>query len=341
MKTETHNLIISCAELYAGRVDKWLEVYHKGLDSVIEHISKFQGVKSHIGVSDISGSLGYIHASLIISDLTTLAIGGERERMIKICPDLAGAKITIPNEIIAKEGIDINSAWVSVGYINGSSKPVIRLVRSLRPAIKQGRILIRPDRIAIFKKGDGNFHSIGCEPDCNKMDWIVSDQDRKQGLLPVKVVSEKSVDLDISVPYLKNISTEKFIKILDENQDCIKTLRSAVHNVVKDVRSLSASEIRDIRYDVIDQKLEELERAYKRITQSSKLRVGAAAIGAVTLSLSAIVAGPDGMAINSLLGMGGLGLLGVQYADYREKLNYLRDNPFYLFWKAREGKKSP
>lgn len=332
---------MSCSELYSGRVDKWLEIYHSGLDSVIEHISKFQGLKSHIGVSDIDGSLGYIHASMVISDLTTLAVSGQGERKIRICPDLAGAKITVPNKIIAEQGIDINSPWKSVGYMHGSSKHVIKLIRSLRPAIKNGSILIRPDRIAIFKKADGSFHSIGCDPDCSKMDWIVSDQDRVQEILPVKVVSDRNLDLDISVPYLKNISTDKFIKVLDENQDCIKSLRSALRNVVKDAQSLSASELRDIRYDGIDPRLEELERAYKRIVRSSRIKVGSVAIGTVTASLSAIVAGVDGMAINSLLGMGGLGLLGKQYADYREKLDYLRDNSFYLFWKVREDSEVP
>jgi hypothetical protein len=153
------------------------------------------------------------------------------------------------------------------------------------------------------------------------------------GTIPIKVHSEKSVDIDLSVPYLSNISTEKFVGILNEHSDCIASIRAAIAKVVKNLPGLTASDLNEARRGEIEPRLEELKRSFDRAIRSSKLRIGAATVATVGMSLAAIAGSPDGLAINSALGMTGLGLLASQYSDYRDKLAFLKDNPYYLFWK--------
>jgi hypothetical protein len=325
----------SYSNLYKGDVSKWLDEYHTALPNVIKYVTEYQGIKTHLCISDLRNATPFINASLIISDLTSLAIRGKGQSVIKICPDLVGAKISIPNKIIAEQGIDLNTNWKNVGYMQCSEKRAKMLLRELRPAIKSNRIIIRPDRIAIFKKPDNNFHAVNCDPDCNQLEWIVSDQDKSNKIYPIKIVSEKSVDIDLTIPYVSNIETDKFIAILDQNKDCISSIRAALSSAAKNIKNKSASELNDIRRDVIDPKLAELERSFKRIVKTSGIKIAAPGIATIAISLSAVVVGPDGLALNSLLGMGGFGLLMTQYADYKEKLDYLKDNPYYLFWKMK------
>lgn len=170
--------------LFNGKVGEWLDDYHSSLTDVISYVKNHPGIVTHLVISDLNVCSPYINASLIISDLTSIAIRGNGERVIKICPDLAGAKITIPNRIIAEQGIDISTNWSNVGYMQSSEKKARLLVRELKPAIKENKIILRPDRIALFKKGNQGFHAVHCDPDCSQLDWIVSDQDKNSNILP-------------------------------------------------------------------------------------------------------------------------------------------------------------
>lgn len=336
MSDSNNDQLPSYSSLFKGDVSKWLDDYHAALPNVIAFVNNHSGVKTHIGIIDLKNAIPYIHASLIISDLTSLSIMGLGEKVVKICPDLVGAKITIPNKVILEQGIDINTNWKSVGYVQSSEKKAKMLARDLKPALRSKQAIIRPTRIALFKMPDGSFHAINCDPDCSKMEWIVSDQDKPNTVLPVKIVSEKSADIDLSVPYLTNTSTENFLSILRMNEDCISAIRVALSEATRNLENRSASDLIEIRRGIIDPKLEELKRAFHRIIKTSTIRIGAASVAAITLSLSAIAAGQDGLALNSVLGMGGFGLLATQYADYKDKLLYLKDNPFYLFWKMNK-----
>lgn len=319
--------------LFKGDFGRFIDFYHEELDDVIEFVKNYQGSKSYFGISELTSSLPHLHACMALSDLTTLTISGQGQQTFKLVQEAKGVRITIPNHLIVSENIPIGSDWRNVGYWQPSTKAVIKFIRALKPAINSGRILVRPSRVALFKASDGNFRGVQVEPDAKKMDWIASEQDRVQGTLPFKVITDRPGDLELAVPYLSGIETGEYVKILEDNTDCIKNLRSGVKRAVG-LKELNASELKDIRNDIIDPALAELERSYKRITSVARTKLTGTAVGLVSVSLSAIITDQGGVAIPALLGAGGFGLLSNQMADYREKLAILRDNPYYLFWKA-------
>jgi hypothetical protein len=69
--------------------------------------------------------------------------------------------------------------------------------------------------------------------------------------------------------------------------------------------------------------------------QVRALRVGGAAVGAVTIALTAAATQPLSTALQALLGGGGMGLLAKEYADYRNELATLKENPWYFAWRLR------
>lgn len=328
---------LSYQNLFRGDVGKWLEDYHASLPDVIRYVQNFEGLKSHIGINSLRSATPYLHAALLLSDLTSISISDPDKKTIKICPDLAGSKITIPNAVIVKQNIDINTDWKNVGYTQSSNKAAKLFVKEIKPALLSGEAIIRPDRIAMFKKSDGNFDVVNCEPDCSKYEWIVPEHKMKDNSLPVKVLSDRIDEISLSLPYLKNISTIDFLQVLKRNNDCISTIRAALREATRDIHTKSEAEFRDIRADVIDPKLEELKRSFKRIIRASSIRIAATGVGTITASLTAAAVGIDGMALNSILGLGGFGLLAKEFAGYSEKLAYLKDNPFYLFWRMKVG----
>jgi hypothetical protein len=92
-----------------------------------------------------------------------------------------------------------------------------------------------------------------------------------------------------------------------------------------------------IKGDLIEPQVDALTRALHRAIHVRAVRIAGAAVGAVTIALTAVASQPLSAAVQAVLGAGGAGLLAKEYADYENELLTLRDNPWHFAWRLRES----
>jgi hypothetical protein len=163
----------------------------------------------------------------------------------------------------------------------------------------------------------------------------VSGESQSLGELPIKVETDGSVPFDLAIPYLRGIPFSDLVLILDDAADTILNLRRGIQKALTQYPKSEPNTIVEFRRDVIDPELETLESSFKKVAASHKYSIGGAIVGSVGLALSAIMTGGATGLITGLLGAGGVGLIGKEYSAYRTKLEEMKENPFYLFWRAK------
>jgi hypothetical protein len=138
------------------------------------------------------------------------------------------------------------------------------------------------------------------------------------------------------IPYLKNISFERLTDVLDDSaSDTVLNLRRAIRKGIKEQGAKDLRTIAEFKSDVIDPEIEALERAFKKARATYRVSLGAAAIGFIGLSLSAVIGTSQAAVVSGLLGGGGIVAGAKEFSAFLEKIESMKDNPFYLFWRAK------
>jgi len=254
-------------------------------------------------------------------------------------------KIKIPDYLKDRiiENISISKF---VPFYVGLKKEGIELFYDrLEPLLESGKILYRPYRtlwkLIDEKKGvsEGNIDVFPIDFLSTNDNWEISDFYSNQKVLHSINFSKDSIyreQVEISIPYITNISIQDFNKILDDENDTLLNLRSALKQLIVNVKNKEGNHY-EIKRDLIDPEIEKLKRQFTLISRIHKFKVA----GATVLSTSALLISLfDVTPISGLytllgLGAGTSGFIRNE-ADYQEKLAKLKDNPYYLLWKLKK-----
>jgi hypothetical protein len=149
--------------------------------------------------------------------------------------------------------------------------------------------------------------------------------------------------MGIQIPSMAQFSLSEFRAFLQSEGDTVVTFRAAIRKAINEAANYSPakapqnsirSAITQIRGDVIEPALAQLNIKHENILRTKKLSVGAASASAVTLSL-AMLANPTLTAAVALVGGSGLLASMREFEDYKKQLGALRENPWHLLWKLR------
>jgi hypothetical protein len=322
------------AELRAGNLEGYGRTYIRHINEVNSFVKNVSGVKSALKTSDMTAAEDMLRASVVLSDLTTLTIEGGTALKITI-PQEPGKIVQLSAAEIEKYKIDPAKTEFCVGIVQPAEKQHIAFYKQCLPLIKRGRLFIRPKRVALIRMGENHWEGLDVEPDADDNTWIVSGESQSLGELPIKVETDGSVPFDLAIPYLRGIPFSDLVLILDDAADTILNLRRGIQKALTQYPKSEPNTIVEFRRDVIDPELETLESSFKKVAASHKYSIGGAIVGSVGLALSAIMTGGATGLITGLLGAGGVGLIGKEYSAYRTKLEEMKENPFYLFWRAK------
>jgi hypothetical protein len=202
--------------------------------------------------------------------------------------------------------------------------------------------LIQPDRALFYltneKTDDGGrqWHGLNVSQFSPLEDWeIVEEQVSRP--IPISFESNDHLDqsamFEITIPYLEGVSFDDLSKILDDEGDLVSGVRQSIKQAISECGDYVDPRI--VVKDIIDPKVDALNRKFKSTINSHAFRIAGAAVGTVALAYTAVTTAGISSAVATVCGSGGLGLLGNEFSSYREKINSLKDDPHYFLWRCK------
>jgi hypothetical protein len=322
------------ADIRSGNLEAYGATYISHLSEVNNLVRNFSGLKTALNASDLAGAEDLIRASVVLSDLTTLTLQGGEVLNITF-PRGKTFNVAFPREFKEKYKLGPAGPAIGLGLVQPIDKQHVSFVKSCLPLIEQGRLLLRPPRIALVRTGERHWRTFEVEPDAKDDTWIVSRETQSMGTIPVKVETEGRIPFDLALPYLHRVPYADLARILEDAGDTVLNLRRGIRKALAERSTADPEATAEFRRDVIDPELEALERAFKKAVASHRYKIGGAVVGVVGLSLSALITGGTTAVVSGLLGAGGFGLVAKEYGAFRSKLEEMKDHPFYLFWRAK------
>lgn len=328
----------------------FVHFYMQEQQSILDELSRNPDLKTEFKCRNYDTYHDWVKFSIIFSDITSLNLGLGKGGSIVLPNELKnGLSLTFPFDIPEEMKSKIKKGEVSPGYTTPSNEELSSIVDTLEPLIDAGKILIRPERIILYPEtdrheGEGRSWKIfSIDPNSPAQNWLVIEESLEQKLLPIqagKVNPEYEDQLfDISLPYLDGIDFKNLSKIVHDEQDHLNSLRAAIKKSIAESKN-NINSVSDISNDIIKPEISKINKRFKAISQIHSLRISGACISTATLSLVALNTNGWVAAIASFLGAGGLGLIANEYSEYIKSKNDVTDNPYYLFWRLKNSKKS-
>ena len=317
-----------------GDIQGYASAYMKSINKLNDHIGKLDGVKTAITVNMLEGVNDLIRASVVLSDLTTLTLARGRSATVVLSLE-DDRTVTLPTMYLNKCNINPDDIRCHIGVWQCHEGAYISFYKEVLPLLEKGWLVIRPPRVAFIKTGDRSWQVFDVEPNSQDDNWIVSGESQDFGEIPLRIINIGDIPLDLVIPYIRNIPYGEFTKILEDSSDTLINLRRGLRDAISNISMLDQKDVAEMRRDIIEPNIENLERHYKKALAAHKSTITGASIGLIGLSLSAILTGGPTAVISGLLGTGGISYLGKEYSEFRRKLEEMKDDPFYLFWRAK------
>lgn len=329
----------------------YISVYQKNIKKILPILADNRILKSHIKTKEIDHAMSLLRFSLVFNDLSFMTYTGS-EKVDLIVLDQEWLRKNIGDEVIintSKEkldslGIDYRNDYVAPMFMYPKGYEIDRLALELQPFIKNGKMLILPERMVMFynKDSEGRMYwKTLTISELSKLEqWeLVYEQESR----PIPLIDQfndqiKYKDLfEITIPYLEGVSFKNLSKILEDDGDLISSLRASIKIAIENCKKGDDPNV--IARDVIEPKVDQINRKFHSIINSYSFRIAGAAIGTVVLAYSAAITTGLSSSIATTFGSGGLGILGREYSSFKEKMNTLKENPYYFLWRCKKLRK--
>jgi hypothetical protein len=331
----------------------YMQSYMSNIKDIFPLITDSRILKSHIKSKKLSSIESLLRFSLIFNDLSLVTCDGGKELAMswlqqKWFEDNFGvesASISVSTERMSELGIDPNNASINPAFIFPSGDEADILVNELQPFIERERLLIQPSRsLFLFKEnsdGERTWEGIKVNQFSPIEQWEIAEEASSRPI-PIQFTNNdhlnQSALFEITIPYLEGVPFSDLAKILDDEGDLVSGLRSSIKEAIGEVTDDTDPNV--IARDVIDPKIDILNRKLKSLISSYAFKVGGAALGTVVLAYTSVATSGVSSAIATVCGSGGIGLLGKEYSAYKEQQNKLKEDPFYFLWKCKKTSKA-
>lgn len=141
----------------------------------------------------------------------------------------------------------------------------------------------------------------------------------------------------LSIPYIDNVPLSVLGEVLADEGESLRAFRRAMDRVVEDMEAAAdpataAAELRRLKRDLLEDELDKLKDACRRITRMRSLSAVGAGVATGAISLAAAF----GMAVPEVI-MGAAGGLTTALAEVwqtAEEKKQVRKSPVYWLWKV-------
>jgi hypothetical protein len=152
--------------------------------------------------------------------------------------------------------------------------------------------------------------------------------------------------LSYALPTLENVSLRELCAINDAEEEHLAGFRAALRAGLTSymaplARDADESALRRaatrLRVEVIDPEVAVLGQTLRAITQTRAMRAAGAALGAVSMTLTAFSIGGAAAALSGILANGATALFVKEVAEWRGELLAAKQKPWYLAWRLSKG----
>lgn len=322
----------------------FLYAFLKAEDQITHLLKSFDGIKSEIYLQNIDNRLNELLGfSSLFSDIILLNTAPSPihpSHMMFFEPQhelFRERQVTIPQAYLNETGIDPRSFFPCYSYRNNEeTKDLFTKYKSL---IKTDRLLVRPLRSLYVSRGPDNNIIYYVNPNTDNDHWYIDDKKQYDF-----VTIDNGIDLqnlnklfEITVPFISGIDFEKLSTILQNESVLLSIFRSELKKTITGI-STNQQSPKEFTQDILRPEIDKLERKFKKIQSSHRLGVG---VSVGTFSLSLVLGTLVGANIlQSLAGgipavAGGL-IMGEK--NHKDKIDELKDNPYYLLWQIKRTK---
>lgn len=346
-----HNLSKTCD----SGVSAYSKEYLNAIKNIFSTVSNPNLLKSHIKTNNFSDSESLLRFSLVFNDLSLLTMNGSnklniimlQQQWFKDNFESNNTTITVSTNLLNDLGINLTQTQILPGLIFPDGNSVDNILKELSPFIERGKLLIQPDRSLFYLKdelteeGNKQWHGLNVNQFSALNDWEILEEQESRPI-PISYgntdhLNQKSM-FEITIPYLEGISFKELAKILDDEGDLVSGVRQSIKQAIEECGSDDVDP-RIIIKDIIDPKVDALNRKFKSTVNSRAFRIAGAGVGTVVLAYTAASTMGLPSAAATLFGSGGLGLLGREYSDYKDHINTIKDDPYYFFWRCKNIQK--
>ena len=288
--------------------------------------------------------------ALLFSDVVLISAAAIRDRMHgTFFQHTKEYEYTLPLELLEK----IKGKQILPALFYADKDVLKRWFDDAEALVTAGQLIYLPERVVMVGESQpSGTISWNAEHLDNTGAWrlmkpYLPPQQNSNSLVTVEsdtVVLPDAADLmGIEIPAMAQFSLGEFRDFLQSEGDTVVTFRAAIRKAINEAANYSQAKapqnsiraaITQIRGDVIEPALAQLNIKHKNILRTKNLGVGAASVSAVTLSL-AMLANPTLAAAVALVGGSGLLASAREFEDYQKQLGALRENPWHLLWKLR------
>ncbi len=331
---------------------EYINTYTSNIKDILPLSANASILKSNIKTNDLSDAESLLRFSLVFNDLTFLTCISKNN----ICMPLkkewfednfgsSDIKINVSVEENKKLGINTKNPIFYPSFIHSEGNEIDLLASKLRPFIESGKILLQPDRAILLLTKDGNpgdrtWRAINTNQTSSIMQWDILDGAHSSPIpLEFKTNDQKNTEtiFEITIPYLEGINFTDLSKILEDEQDLVSSLRVSILQAINEIDGKVDANI--VAKDIIDPKIDMLNRKFKLAVNSHAFNVAGAAIGTVALAYTSVATSGISSALTTIAGAGGVGMLSKEYSKYKERVNTLKEDPFYFLWKCKKHNK--
>ncbi len=309
---------------------EFFQRYAQSFDAIRGEVRGFTGLHHGlVSVGHVSPST--VRAGMVLSDLFSLALTKRGEvgiyRREGFRP-LAKAEVRDAGRAL------VQYHRIHDGFVTGAAF-VVRLddrmrwiMRYLAPAVQAGRLMVVPHCCLTLQSGENmnagseRFNFAGVEEFSTDDDWI---SQAKQTRRPsISATSRRLV-----LPFVTEIPLRRFLRIMDEEHDCIANLRVAIKTVSSGINP--AVDINEMVADLVQPRLDDISRRLRAHVRTRRPGVAGGVIAVAGLTAMAFTHEPSvplAVAIGSA-GIGALQMIGT----LREGTEQFREDPWFLLWK--------
>lgn len=308
----------------------------------IEWLTTFNGIKTDVRLDLRSTNQDQVKLAAIMSDFTSIFPYHPEKFLYTFDPRRIERKIVGPKKYLDRISNDIPHADIYAGYGCVSEEEIENVFEEFLPLIEHGKVMIRPEKI-IFSVRMGHDSLANVHPaDANGPadEWRAVNYSKEQFSFPV-LLSENELQSfrtisDIVIPYITGISMKDFSKILIDEEDMLSSLRIQLKSYVKMFKE-EPRDINQFNQDVIQPKIDTINRKFKSISNIHRLKVAGATVGTLSLSLLALTQTSLTAALSQFIsfGIGTVGFIKSE-AEYKDAVEKIKDNPEYLLWRLQK-----
>ncbi|HZF71450.1 hypothetical protein [Sulfuricurvum sp.] len=336
---------------YAAKINinEYNNEYMNNISTIYPVVTNPNLLKSRIKTKNIQDAESLLRFSLVFNDLSLFTYNGGNELVMILLQkewfeknfSKFGAEIRLSKQKFDELGFDSENPQISPAFIFTQGDEINRFADQLYPFIANGRLLFQPDRSLLYLEGENEnggrtFNTLDVSQFSSLESWEIIDESNSR---PISLQYESNNNLnqhsifEITIPYLEGVKFSDLAKILEDENDLISGLRSSIKQAI--LESGDTHDLLTVRRDIIDPKIDALNRKFKSTVNSHAFRIAGAAVGTVALAYTSASTAGLSSAIATICGSGGIGLLGKEYSIYKEKINELRDDPYYFLWRCK------